>query len=423
MQLGDIPLDLQLIVDASGAGAAPTPLQLKLVKIDIHGDGVTKSPLTAFKATTEDATYQWFLIDRSSAQDILVSESAIFTPVEPGFYRLHLTINGQEGRMAKDVSWANLGPGYIYGGSGDEHNNHLGTHGSTYRALYGNGGDDYLRAGSLKSSLYGGADDDVLVAGLNQTTMTGGYSYSVDPQTRERIYSPDNDMFLVYRGQTRFADKAHKITDFTPTHDKIGLGYFVSEVWYKQTEQGIYLLNSAAMDADYYVFIAFDNSIHPSRIESLIIDDANDLSAKHFDILGRQVMLREFTHDIRTKNDLHHWVVNSLDDDALVTLRDYEINSSVSFDLATDRADALANGRLIDLGNAKHVWFDVEDVDGDGDQDTILYKTADRSETYGVLDDYNGRAKNLFDRALDADFFVDNSITIIDLDTITSDML
>ena len=343
---------------------------------------------------------------------MLVSESATFTPIEPGFYRLQFTINGQEGFTAKEIFWPNEG-NKSSDGRGDETNNFINADNSGYTSLYGYGGDDYLRAGRFTTSLDGGSGDDVLVAGTKQTKMYGGQSYSYDAETGEGTYSPDNDVFLVYRGLSRFADKAHVIADFTPTHDKIGLGYLVTEVWFKKTKKGIYLLNSDAPDALIYVFLAFDDPFVPHGIRSLIIDNTVKLKSSHFDIMGQTVTLREFNHEIRTKNDLHHWVVDNLNDSELVTLVN-EFSKYTDPDRASDRE----HGRLIDLGDARKVWFDVQDVDGDRDMDTILYKTEDRSEIYGVLDDYNGRVTDTWNRKLDADFFVDNTIKVIDLDAL-----
>ena len=82
------------------------------------------------------------------------------------------------------------------------------------------------------------------------------------------------------------------------------------------------------------------------------------------------------------------------------------------------RSDYIKYGRLIDLGDARQVWFDVRDVNDDEKPDTILYKTEDRSKIFGVLDDYDGRAASHSDYALNADFFVDNTITVTDLDII-----
>ena len=78
----------------------------------------------------------------------------------------------------------------------------------------------------------------------------------------------------------------------------------------------------------------------------------------------------------------------------------------------------LEDGYLIDRGDARQVWFDVTDVNDDEKLDTILYKTEDRSKIFGVLDDYDGRAASHSDYALNADFFVDNTITVTDLDII-----
>jgi hypothetical protein len=78
----------------------------------------------------------------------------------------------------------------------------------------------------------------------------------------------------------------------------------------------------------------------------------------------------------------------------------------------------LENGRLIDLGDARQVWFNVRDVNDDEKLDTILYKTKDRSKIFGVLDDYDGRGPSHIDYALNADFFVDNTITVTGLDII-----
>ena len=349
---------------------------------------------------------------------MLVSRSATFTPIEPGQYQAVMKIGDFSGVIFRTVHWDSEGEITIEQGAGTNGNDVIKFTRHHHDNGSGHGGDDYIDANIIEQRLEGGPGDDVLVAGTNQTTMYGGQSYSYDAETGTSTYSPDDDVFLVYRGLSRFADKAHVIADFTPTHDKIGLGYVVTEVWYKQTSKGIYLLNSGAQNADYYAFIAFDDSDVEAGIRDLIINNANALVSAHFDIMGQTVTLREFNHETRTKNDLHHWVVDDLNDAELVTLV-YEFNESLNPDRASDRK----YGRLIDLGDAKKVWFDVQDVDGDRDLDTILYKTEDRSEIYGVLADYNGRVTDLWDRKLDADFFINNTIEVIDLDAPPPDIV
>ena len=103
----------------------------------------------------------------------------------------------------------------------------------------------------------------------------------------------------------------------------------------------------------------------------------------------------------------------------LPLLRFQSFNKSLNPDRASDRE----HGQLIDLGDATKVWFDVQDVDGDMDLDTILYKTEDRSEIYGVLADYNGRVTDLWNRKLDADFFIDTTIEVMDLDAPPPDII
>jgi hypothetical protein len=128
------------------------------------------------------------------------------------------------------------------------------------------------------------------------------------------------------------------------------------------------------------------------------------------------VTIEEYQHDVFRKNQLHHWVVDDLQDEGLVTLRS---PNGFNFTPTPDyRSDYIKYGRLIDLGDARQVWFDVRDVNDDEKPDTIRYKTEDRSKIFGVLDDYDGRAASHSDYALNADFFVDNTITVTDLDII-----
>ena len=380
----DTPYQYQLILDATGSGNLPASLTVEIRTFQVTGS-VAK---VGYAQTIEyggagNATFEWYL------GTMLVSRSATFTPIEPGQYQAVMKIGDFSGVIYRHIYWDSAG-----------------------EATIGYDGDDYLHAGSLTKRLDGGSGDDVLVAGTKQTRMDGGYSHNYDAETGEGTYSPDNDVFLVYRGLSRFADKAHVIADFTPTHDKIGLGYLVTEVWFKKTKKGIYLLNSDAPDALIYVFLAFqsDKSI---PLWNLLLKKSDGLQSSYFDIMGQTVTLNEFNHEIRSKNGLHHWVVDNLNDSELVTLVN-EFNKSLNPDRAFDRG----HGRLIDLGDARKVWFDVQDVDGDRDMDTILYKTEDRSEIYGVLDDYNGRVTDTWNRKLDADFFVDNTIEVIDLDAL-----
>jgi hypothetical protein len=357
-------------------------------------------------------TFEWYL------GTMLVSRSATFTPIEPGQYQAVMKIGAFSGVIYRTIHWDSAGEGTIGSGAGSDGNDVIKFTRIHYDNGFGGAGDDYIDANIFRENLNGEAGDDVLVAGTKQTLMYGGHTYSRNAETGKETYSPDDDVFLVYRGLSRFADKAHKIADFTPMHDKIGLGYFVREVWYKQTSKGIYLLNSATQNADYYAFIVFDDSFVDAGIRDLIINNASALVSAHFDIMGQMVTLREFNHETRTKNDLHHWVVDDLKDAELVML-DYEFNKSLNPDRAFDRE----HGQLIDLGDAKKVWFDVQDVDGDRDLDTILYKTEDRSEIYGVLADYNGRVTDTWNRKLDADFFIDNTIEVIDLDAPPPDIV
>ena len=146
----------------------------------------------------------------------------------------------------------------------------------------------------------------MLIAGSNPTAMSGGFT---------TMANPGNHVFLVYRGQSPFANKTHVIVDFVPTHDKIGLGYEVTHVWYKQTDEGIYLLNGDGADAEIYALILVPG--HQQNLNSgpqPIITGAGQLDGEHFNVLGQTVTVAEYGHDVYRKNQLHNWVVDDLDD-------------------------------------------------------------------------------------------------------------
>ena len=46
---------------------------------------------------------------------------------------------------------------------------------------------------------------------------------------------------------------------------------------------------------------------------------------------------------------------------------------------------------IVDIDDAKHVWFEVRNVDNDEYLETILYKAEDKSEIFDVLDGYDWR--------------------------------
>jgi hypothetical protein len=260
--------------------------------------------------------------------------------------------------------------------------------------------------------LWGGAGNDVLVAGSNPTAMSGGFT---------TVTNPGNDVFLVYRGQSPFADKTHLIADFVPTHDKIGLGYEVTHVWYKQIDDGIYLLNGDGADAEIYALILVAGHRQNLNSETQpIITGAGQLDGEHFNVLGQTVTVAEYAHDVYRKNQLHNWVVDNSDgeglkDESLVTLKtgtDFQVNPWPGTRWRDEEI-----GALIDLDDATQVWFEVRNVDNDEYLETILYKAEDKSEIFGVLDDFDWRPSSP-DSPVFTNYFVDNTIEVIDLDPV-----
>ncbi|MGB1920282.1 MAG: hypothetical protein ACPHO7_01965, partial [Candidatus Puniceispirillaceae bacterium] len=408
LQVGQIvftsaPTDYEIRLSATGTGPAPRSLQVQLVTFEVNGTLKTGQSVTVELGIDAPATYRWYLQHHGAGGDgVLVSRAASFTPIEPGEYRLVLKVEGVSASASRFIEWS--------AGGQDEISESL-------EGKSGTAGDNYLLAANYLweagFGLRGRAGDDVLVAGPHKAVMFGGYAYSLNGNNDE--YDPGKDVFLVYRGLSRFTDKAREIADFVPTHDKIGLGYEVTRVWYKQTDKGIYLLNEGGEDARIYALIAFDNPFADKKAQS-IISGVAQLQSAHFDVLGQTVTIEEYQHDVFRKNQLHHWVVDDLQDEGLVTLR--SPNGFNSTPTPGSRHHNLEDGYLIDLGDARQVWFDVRDVNDDEKPDTILYKTEDRSKIFGVLDDYDGRAASHSDYALNADFFVDNTITVTDLDII-----
>lgn len=411
------PLQYHVHLEASGDGPRLAPLTLKILTYRLTREGGSVGNEISVDHQAKSASFKWYL--QVGEESMLVSRDADFTPYEPGNYGLELTLNGVVGYARWTyVTWRE-GVFGVREGTDEDDLIELGpTDGSGGRGF---GGDDYINAGEastyisansryfgsgfINPDLRGSAGDDVLVAGSNPTAMSGGFT---------TMANSGNDVFLVYRGQSPFADKAHVIVDFVPTHDKIGLGYEVTHGWYKQTDEGIYLLNGDGADAEIYALILVAS--HQQNLNSgqqPIITGAGQLDGEHFDVLGQTVTVAEYGHDVYRKNQLHNWVVDDLDDEGLVTLefvrRDFLSNFNSGSEIR--KKDML----LIDLDDATHVWFEVRNVDNDEHLETILYKAEDKSEIFGVLDDYDWRSSSP-DSPVLANYFVDNTIEVIDLD-------
>jgi hypothetical protein len=401
------PVVHQIVLEATGSGRVLPALELELLTYRITGTGQARTSM-GVEHNSGSAAFKWYFL--RGGEEFLVSQNASFKPIEPGTYRLDLTLGELTSSFERKVFWASESENVIKTGSCTKGDDYI--HLNRFGGSYGGGGNDYIYAGNLSERLEGEPGEDVLVAGTKKTIMLGGSGYRRDS---------DANVFLVYQGLSHFDNRAHIIDDFAPDNDKIWLGYAITKVWYKETTKGIYLLNAASEDALIYVFIPYKTR-YTGAENSTGITNIDQLKTAHFDVMGQPVTLYEYHPDLWSANDLHHWVVTNLKDEKLVTLGRRDFNEYPRGNSDDERAEARLSDknydRLIDLGKARQVWFDVEDVDGDGENDTVLYKTANRSEIFGVLNDYDARVADPWNRLLDVDFFVDNTIEVIDLDII-----
>jgi hypothetical protein len=411
------PLQYHVHLEASGDGPSLAPLTLKILTYRLTREGDSVGEEISVDHQAQSASFKWYL--GVGEENIVVSRDAAFTPYEPGNYGLELTLNGVVGHARWTyVTWREG----VYREPESTDGDDLIELGPHDRSGIGRGGDDYINAGETAGTvdsyswyttgLWGGAGNDVLVAGSNPTAMSGGFT---------TVTNPGNDVFLVYRGQSPFADKTHLIADFVPTHDKIGLGYEVTHVWYKQTDDGIYLLNGDGADAEIYALILVAGHRQNLNSETQpIITGAGQLDGEHFNVLGQTVTVAEYAHDVYRKNQLHNWVVDNSDgeglkDESLVTLKtgtDFQVNPWPGTRWRDEEI-----GALIDLDDATQVWFEVRNVDNDEYLETILYKAEDKSEIFGVLDNYDWRPSSP-DSPVLTNYFVDNTIEVIDLDPV-----
>ena len=75
---------------------------------------------------------------------------------------------------------------------------------------------------------------------------------------------------------------------------------------------------------------------------------------------------------------------------------------------------------IVEIDDTTHVWFEVRNVDNDEYLETILDKAEDKLEIFDVLDDYDWRLSSP-DSPVPANYFVDHTIEVIDLNPIDLD--
>jgi len=294
------------------------------------------------------------------AQDVIVpvATGAAFTPIEPGQYQLRLTLGDIKTSTAFDIQ--------------------AGVAGKNIHRFYPNHKGEYSSKGAQ--------------AIAKEIFILPGKSFLRADD------SPEIHRFQWQQG------------------DKVGFGYGVEEVWVAADRGWIYFLDGPNTDARYLGRIKFSN--RPREEQPQEFHRLEDFKAENLFAMGqaKNVAMSNYEHDIRTKNKLYHWVVDRLDSDDLIILGTL---------FRRDPYNALSDFKLkynfvIDLGEARAVWFDVMDVNNDGNRDTVLYKTADRSQIYGVIDGYNGRVDTPYTKSIDGDFFVNSTIAIHDLDVVQS---
>ncbi len=358
INFSETPVEHDIALNASGTGPAPPPLTLSLVTYELVGTKSVGETISVRVGSESSFTVSWLLV---VAQDVIVpvATGAAFTPIEPGQYQLRLTLGDIKTSTAFDIQ--------------------AGVAGKYIHRFYPNHKGEYSSKGAMHSV--------------------------------EEIFILPGKSFLR-------ADDSPEITEFQwqQEGDKVGFGYGVEEVWVAADRGWIYFLDGPNADARYLGRLRF--SFRSREEEPQELHRLEDFKAENLFAMGqaKNVAMSNYEHDIRTKNKLYHWVVDRLDSDDLIILGGAFKRSP----FATQRDYLLKNNFVIDLGEARAVWFDVMDVNNDGNRDTVLYKTADRSQIYGVINNYNGRVDTPFAKSLDGDFFVNSTIAIHDLDVVQS---